>query len=275
MGIGTWQDMPVVTGEKWCGVTYFTTLRLSADHDAVSGSATAAVGASSGPYSSLNFGDHVGDEAFAVRRNREQLARVLPQNPLWLNQVHGVDVLDGDKAVDIDVTPVADAAVSSQPNKVLCIMTADCLPVVIADTQGMVVGVAHAGWRGLAAGVLENTLQALRDKAPKVREWRAWIGPAIGQPAFEVGADVRSAFVDDDVNTASFFASARNQPGKWQADLAGLASYRLSLAGVSRIELSGLCTFRHNDLLYSYRRDGQTGRMATVAWLNTLANYPD
>lgn len=275
MGVKRWQGMPIVTGDDWHGVNYFTTLRsCTGPADAHAGIAPVSTGASTGPYAAFNIGDHVGDEAEAVRHNRRRLASVLPRAPVWLNQVHGIEVFDADIVVDANpVAPIADAAVTSQPDKVLCIMTADCLPVVIADAQGSVLGVAHAGWRGLAAGVLENTLQALRDKAPRADEWRAWIGPAIAQPAFEVGADVRSAFVDGDVQTERFFAPGRAD--KWQADLAGIASDRLSRAGVGRIESSGLCTYRHVDLLYSYRRDGQTGRMATVAWLNALANYPD
>ena len=149
------------------------------------------------------------------------------------------------------------------PALVLAILTADCLPVVLTDTHGRVLGVAHAGWRGLAGGVLEATLAALKARAPQA-QWRAWIGPAIGPSAFEVGADVLAAFP----GATSFFVPREGHPGKWWCNLAGLARARLGAAGVEDITCSDLCTVT-DARFYSYRRDGQTGRIATLAWLQT------
>ncbi|MDX3894295.1 peptidoglycan editing factor PgeF [Pusillimonas sp.] len=278
MGIVTRRGMPVATGSDWPGVCYFTTLRLSAA--AVDASGTSQAGVSAAPYDTFNLGEHVGDDEQAVRSNRERLAALLPQPPIWLRQVHGIQVFDADSdaCCGDGLPPEADAAVTSTPGRVLCIMTADCLPIVLSDLDGSVLGVAHAGWRGLAGGVLENTLAALRERAPAGAQWRAWIGPAIGQAAFEVGEEVRSAFVEHDLKSAgrhradggpggveAFFAPGR--PGKWHADLAGLAVHRLKRAGVHEVLASGLCTHARSDLFYSYRRDGRTGRMATLAWL--------
>ena len=267
MGIVNRQGMPVVTGDEWSGLGYFTTLRLSKAEGAEGRSAGGhAAGASAAPYDTFNLGEHVGDEARAVAANRERLARMLPDAPLWLKQVHGVDVFDADAGPGGGSPPEADAAITSVRGRVLCIMTADCLPVVLCDLRGLVLGVAHAGWRGLAGGVLENTLAAMRARAPADSRWRAWVGPAIGQQAFEVGEEVRSAFAGPDAASARFFVPG-TRPGKWQADLTGLAEHRLKRAGVHAVQASGLCTHARTDLFYSYRRDGPTGRMATVAWL--------
>lgn len=281
MGILTWKGLPVVTGSGWPGLNYFCTLRMPAV-SAAAGPRTevGTAGASVPPYDTFNLGDHVGDDAMAVQANRNRLSAALPAAPLWLSQVHGTEVVDADQLpVEADgsdaiegrdryasTPPVADAAVTTTPGRVLCIMTADCLPVVLWNDQTQAVGLAHAGWRGLAAGVLENTLAKLRRRAPDRSSWRAWIGPAIGPTAFEVGDEVRQAFVDQDAGTATYFAPAR--PRKWLADLAGLAAYRLRQAGVIQVETCGLCTHARPDLFYSYRRDGATGRMATLAWLD-------
>ncbi|MCC2596459.1 peptidoglycan editing factor PgeF [Pusillimonas sp. MFBS29] len=247
--------LPTVTGEPWHGVRYFCTTRQG--------------GCSAGPWASLNLGTHVGDDGAAVSSNRQRLSALLPGEPVWLTQVHGVDVLDADQ-LEAEVrsggAPTADAAVTLQANRVLAIMTADCLPVVLASANGRALGVAHAGWRGLADGVLENTLQALRERAPGNVSWRAWIGPAIGPASFEVGDDVHAAFVDKDPDAAPFFVPKAEQ-GKWLADLPGLARLRLRKAGVGTIELSNACTFNQAETYFSYRRDGVTGRMVTLAWL--------
>lgn len=247
--------IPLVSGLPWTGVHYFCTTRQG--------------GASTGPWASFNLGEHVQDEAARVQANRQSLGALLPGEPLWLKQVHGAEVFDADRAAGIGQggdPPTADAAVTSQANRVLAIMTADCLPVVLASTDGRFLGVAHAGWRGLAAGVLENTLQALRERAPAHASWRAWLGPAISQRHFEVGADVYQAFTRGDPGTAVFFAE-KTQGLKWLADLPALARYRLHQAGVANIELSGQCTFERDGMYYSYRRNAVTGRMATLAWL--------
>lgn len=268
MGIVSRCGLSVLTGNEWPGISYFTTLRQANVADQ-GRTATAQQGADAGPFASFNLGDHVGDAPEAVQASRRRLALALPQEPVWLKQVHGIDVFDADEQHSrfAAPTPVADAAVTSSPHRVLCIMTADCLPVVLTDFNGRTLGIAHAGWRGLAAGVLENTLDALRAKAPAGSRWRAWIGPAIGQAAFEVGAEVRAAFVEQDAAASSFFIAGAS-PGKWQADLAGLAALRLDRAGVAETTNSACCTYTHPELFYSYRRDGQTGRMATVAWLH-------
>ncbi|NYT86564.1 peptidoglycan editing factor PgeF [Pollutimonas harenae] len=246
--------LPTVSGQPWPGINYFCTTRQG--------------GSSTGPWASFNLGAHAGDAADTVDNNRQRLRAILPGNPVWLKQVHGAQVFDAD-AVDEGGQgggiPVADAAITLQANRVLAIMTADCLPVVLASVDGQALGVAHAGWRGLAAGVLENTLDALRSRLPGNTAWRAWIGPAISQSCFEVGADVYDAFVGADPGSAVYFIP-HNTDGKWLADLPGLARHRLLKANVSTIELSDQCTFNQADMYYSYRRDAATGRMATLAW---------
>jgi len=240
-----------VSGLAWSGVRYFTTTRCG--------------GASAGPFNSFNLGGHTGDDPACVERNRRDLAQGLPDEPIWLAQVHGSAVLDAD-AWQGRGAPQADAAVTTRAGRVLAIMTADCLPVVLADTGGRVLGVAHAGWRGLAGGVLESTLDRMRLACPDASGFRAWVGPGIGQRHFEVGADVLAAFAGRDADTRLFFAE--KTPGeKWLADLASLARHRLCRAGVGDVELSGYCTYGRPDLFYSYRRAGRTGRMATLAWL--------
>ncbi|GAA4337871.1 peptidoglycan editing factor PgeF [Pigmentiphaga soli] len=229
---------------------------------------TRAGGASAGPFGGFNLGAHVGDEPAAVAANRERLQRLLPGAPRWLEQVHGTAVADVD-ALPADAVPRADAAVTRRPGTVLAIMTADCLPVVIADARSSVLAVAHAGWRGLLAGVLEQAVTAMA-VGPGVPV-RAWLGPAIGPQAFEVGDEVRAAFVAEDPACACAFAAtgghdAQGAP-KWLADLPALAQHRLRRAGVGVVVHSGLCTVAESDRFFSYRRDGRTGRFATLAWL--------
>lgn len=249
-----------VTGTSWSGVRYVSTWRDG--------------GVSAAPWNSLNLGLHVGDDPVAVRENRRRAGAGLPAGPLWLNQVHGTDVWPADDAAASepvqlaapDAVPCADAAVTTSRGRPLAIMTADCLPIVLADTAGTVLGVAHAGWRGLAAGVLESTLAAMQQRAASASDWRAWIGPGIGPEAFEVGGEVRDIFIAGDAGAASCFTPS-TRTGRWLADLAGLAERRLTRAGVARIELSGECTYRQADRYFSYRRQARTGRQATFAWL--------
>jgi hypothetical protein len=224
-------------------------------------STTRAGGASRGACASLNLALHVGDDPAAVAENRHRLrvAGGLPAEPLWLEQVHGVDVVVHDGRAGV---PRADAAVAFEPGRVCVVMTADCLPVVLADRDGTRVGVAHAGWRGLAGGVIEATVDAL-GVGPDALV--AWLGPAIGQPAFEVGPEVREAFVARDPRAAACFEP--NSRGRHQADLAGLARLALGRAGVSDVTASGECTARDRSRYFSHRRDGASGRMATLAWL--------
>lgn len=219
---------------------------------------TRAGGVSSGPHASLNLGLNAGDVAAAVLQNRARLQSLLPQRPLWLTQVHGSRVLDADSATG---APQGDASVASNPGTVCTIMIADCLPVLLCDRGGRCVGAAHAGWRGLAGGVLASTVA--RMPAPPA-ELMAWIGPGIGPGAFEVGVDVWQAFCANHAENATAFR--RHTPGKWLCDLPALARNALRRAGVLSIHASGLCTHSDPHRFFSYRRDGVTGRMAAVIW---------
>ncbi len=238
-------------------------------------STTRGGGLSSGPWGladgasgGLNLGMGCGDDPAAVAANRARLRRFLPSAPVWLRQVHGCDVLHVERSPDGDcVPPVADAMVSDRPACVLAIQTADCLPVLFADSRRRVVGAAHAGWRGLAGGVLEATVESMLALGASPASLHAWIGPGIGPDAFEVGDDVRQAFVGRDPGAAVHFRPRAGMPGKWLADLPSLAMHRLVAAGVSAIVPSGLCTVADPARFYSYRRDGQCGRMASLIWL--------
>lgn len=215
-------------------------------------------GASRGAYASLNLGLRCGDDEAAVRENRARLERALPQAPKWLAQVHGATVVEADR---LDHAPAADAAVARAPGTVCAVMIADCLPVLLCDASGTTVAVAHAGWRGLAAGVVENTVAAMNVRAS---ELVAYLGPGIGPRAFEVGAEVREAFVARDAAAAGDFTPAG--AGKWLADLFGLARRALARAGVDRVHGGGLCTYTDTARFFSYRRDRTTGRMAALIW---------
>lgn len=223
-------------------------------------------GASLGPYddghggAGLNLGVHVQDAPEHVAQNRRQLRSILPAEPVWLTQVHGVNVVD---AATVEGTPDADACVATQAGVVCAMMTADCLPVLFCDVGGNVVGAAHAGWRGLAAGVLERTVESMRLRG--AGEILAWLGPAIGPQRFEVGADVLDAFAAHDPASTSAFVAIAGRDGKFLADIYQLARLRLAQAGVARVSGGGLCTVT-DTRFYSYRRDKLTGRMATLIW---------
>jgi YfiH family protein len=219
-------------------------------------------GASLPPFDRFDFGLRNGDDPAAVRANRDALARGLglPSAPCWLRQVHGTRVVvDPDPADE----PEADAAVSRVPGKVLAILTADCLPVVLASADGAVIAAAHAGWRGLAAGVLEATVMEMQSPPETLL---AWLGPAAGPDAYEVGAEVRDAFLGRDAEAAVAFVATR--PGHWRVDLYRLARQRLVGAGLApgAIHGGGLCTISDPSRFFSHRRDQRTGRMATLAW---------
>ncbi len=222
-------------------------------------------GVSQMPFASLNLGDHVNDEPHAVAQNRQIVTDHLrlPSEPLWLQQVHGTVVasLPGQSCVP----PQADASVAFHPGTVCVVMTADCLPVLFCDCAGTRVAAAHAGWRGLCDGVLEATVQRL-DCNPA--DLLVWLGAAIGPDAFEVGEEVREAFIAKDARAAKAF-KANQQTGKWLADIYMLARQRLQLAGLKPTSMSGgnYCTFQQSDYFFSYRRDGQTGRMASLIYL--------
>jgi polyphenol oxidase len=217
-------------------------------------------GASKAPYTSFNLGDHVGDEPIAVAENRRRLrsGAGLPAEPSWLAQVHGVAVADLDQAGPY---APADAAVARGPKKVCAILTADCLPVVLTADSGGIIAAAHAGWRGLAAGVIEATVRAMGVPPESLM---AWLGPAIGVKHFEVGPEVREALLKGDLQAGEAFEL--NARGRYQADLRLLARRRLSILGVTRIFGGGECTFAQADRYYSHRRDGITGRQATLIW---------
>jgi polyphenol oxidase len=217
-------------------------------------------GFSQGPWGSLNLGDHVGDNPAHVAANRDLLRQRLPAAPCWLRQVHGIVAVDAAFAPE---NSEADAAFSRRTATVCAVMTADCLPVLFCDRAGTVVAAAHAGWRGLLAGVLEQTIAGM--KVPGT-ELLAWLGPAIGPENFEVGDEVRQAFLDRD-GAASTAFRPHNQR-KWLADLELLARQRLNSAGVGAIFGGGMCTVDDAARFFSYRRDGVTGRMASLIWLD-------
>ena len=222
------------------------------------GCTTRIGGISTGIYESLNLGDHVGDDPLAVVENRQRFKAMcdLPAEPRWLSQVHGSDV-----ARDPEAGTEADAAVTALADSVCVVMVADCLPVLFASADGREIAAAHAGWRGLAAGVLESTVAAFAVPAGEIR---AWLGPAISAAEFEVGEEVRDAFCSFDGTAITCFR--RNDRGRWQADLYGLARQRLDRAGVTEVSGGGLCTYRDQDRFFSYRRDGQCGRMAAFVF---------
>lgn len=213
----------------------------------------------------LNLGLHVGDDPAAVQANRARLQTLLPGRPAWIAQVHGNGVVDA-ATVQVGRTQEGDASIATAPGVVCAILTADCLPVLFADLDGKVVGAAHAGWRGLAGGVLEATVAAMR--AAGAGDITAWLGPAIGPDAFEVGADVKAAFdtaLPD--QAADAFRPYPGRPGKYLADMALLARRALARTGVTRVHGGERCTATETDRFYSYRRDGVSGRQASLIWI--------
>lgn len=225
-------------------------------------------GVSPAPWSSLNLGGHVGDAPEAVHENRRRLAAALalPAEPLWLQQVHGFEVWHAGARPVGATPPVADAIVVDRPGEVAAIMVADCLPVLFCDRGGRRVAAAHAGWRGLAAGVLENTVAAL---GLPPGELFAWLGPAIGPARFEVGAEVRQAFLEATAGDAAAAHFAPSPAGRWLCDLAGLARTRLARLGVGAVHGGGHCTASDPSRYFSHRRDAPTtGRMAALVWLD-------
>lgn len=250
-----------LNGPDWPGVRYFCT--------------TVAGGHSQGDWASLNLGEHCGDDPKHVAQNRAKLLELLPSAPHWLQQVHGTQIYRALRPAQqvaqlpYRQAPIADAAWTTVPNTVIGVLTADCLPVVIADQAGTVVGVAHAGWRGLAAGVVPRLFKQLQAQVAADASWQMWIGPAISQRHFEVGAEVRDAFVQKNQSWASYFLpSAR--PQKYYADLAGIAAEQIRQLAPKRVTVyySGACTYAESERYFSYRRRANTGRMVTLAWLS-------
>ena len=224
-------------------------------------SSTRNGGISLSPYDSLNLGAHCGDNLEHVEENRRRLfaAGGLPSKPVWLEQVHGKDVLT--LTGEAYASKRADASYSNTPGMVCAVMTADCLPVLFCNRAGTEVAAAHAGWRGLCAGVLEETLACFADRPENIQ---AWLGPAIGPNAFEVGQDVREAFMAVDAAADSAFIPAGE---KYYADIYTLARQRLAKAGVTQVSGGDRCTFTQKQDFFSYRRDKTTGRMASFIWL--------
>lgn len=222
-------------------------------------------GVSESPYQSLNLAEHVGDALASVQANRVLLrdALALPAEPVWLQQVHGVAVLQA--TPDSAIGQCADASVSRAPGVVCAVMTADCLPVLLCDRAGQVVGAAHAGWRGLLDGVIEQTVAAMAPVAPE--DMLVWLGPAIGPQAFEVGEEVRAAFVAYAAEAAAAFVPGR--AGHWYADIYALARQRLAALGINAVYGGDQCTYSDATHYFSYRRDNITGRLASLIWLDT------
>lgn len=223
-------------------------------------------GVSAPPYASLNLGTHVGDDPGTVARNRALLRETLPADPHWLRQVHGTQVAHLDEASG-NAEPEADAAMTRRAGTVCVVMIADCLPVLLCDRDGSVVACAHAGWRGLSGGVLEATLRAMDCQSDRVL---AYLGPAIGPSAFEVGAEVRDAFMQSHAEDAAcFHTKAPGQAGepKWWADLPGLARRRLQRNGVTSVYGGRDCTYGDSTRFFSHRRDGRSGRHAALIWM--------
>ncbi|WP_337843277.1 peptidoglycan editing factor PgeF [Rheinheimera sp.] len=232
-------------------------------HTAIS---TRLNGCSGASYASLNLGSHVADDPLLVQQNRQHWQRLaaLPAEPYWLNQVHSTLCVDLTQADFSAGAVTADAAFTTKALQVATVLTADCLPVLFCDQAGTAVAAAHAGWRGLCDGVLEQTLAHFPDHS----EVLAWLGPAIGPAAFEVGDDVLAAFIARQPQAEQAFKAVAGKSGKWRADLYQLARLRLQAAGVRQIYGGGFCTYTDEARFYSYRRDGQTGRMASCIWFS-------
>ncbi len=224
-------------------------------------STTRAGGVSRPPFDTFNLAMHVGDVAEDVRQNRARLREEarLPAEPRWLRQVHGTTVVDVASATD---APEADGSVAERPGAVCAVLTADCLPVLLCDRRGTVVAALHAGWRGLAAGIIEAGMARMQ-RPPQ--EIIVWLGPAIGPDAFEVGEEVRDAFMTHDDGAQRCFRA--NGDGRWRADLYALAARRLSALGVEDVYGGGYCTLSERRNFFSYRRDDRCGRMASLIWL--------
>jgi len=219
---------------------------------------TRAGGVSQAPFDGLNLGDHVGDDPAAVAANRTRLVEALGCRPAWLQQVHSPDAVEADPRQ----VPTADASWTATPGTACAVLTADCLPALFCDRAGTRVAAAHAGWRGLAGGVLENTVAALGGEPDKLL---VWLGPAIGPQSFEVGAEVREAFLTRHAEAERAFVPSANA-GKFMADLYSLARIRLAAIGVTAVHGGGLDTFS-DPRFFSYRRAARTGRFASLVWL--------
>lgn len=223
-------------------------------------------GVSQSPYDSFNLAEHVGDDPLSVEENRKRLEQVLslPESPLWLNQQHTAQLFFLDGIASRKSRSVADAAWSAQRGRVAVVMTADCIPVLVTNRKGSLVAAIHAGWKGLAKGIVRKSLKALPEESANLI---SWIGPSIRQAHFEVGQDVYDAFCNKSSQATDCF-QPRSQSGKYLCDLPGLLKLELTEMGVGEVYDSGLCTYEDESRFYSYRRDGQTGRMASLIWID-------
>lgn len=230
------------------------------------GTTTRLGGVSVAPYHSLNLASHVGDDSASVRLNRQRLHDFLqlPAKPGWLQQVHGCHIAQGQELTE---TPKADAAMTQRAGVVCAVMTADCLPVLITDRRGSQVAAVHAGWRGLLQGIIPETVRAM---ALAASDTLVWLGPAIGPQAFEVGAEVRTQFVDQNARFAEGFMAGA-AADKWLMDIYAIARLQLQALGIRAVFGGGLCTVSDADRFFSYRRDGITGRMASLIWIRDRA----
>ncbi len=226
---------------------------------------TRAGGVSSGMFGSLNLGVHVGDAADDVEENRRRLRTLLPSSPVWLNQIHGAEVVDAALVATCHAPLAADASFTTQLRVPCTVLVADCLPVLFCAADGSCVAAAHAGWRGLHRGVLEHTVAAMNTKAGNIL---VWLGPAIGPLAFEVGDDVFKIFTEVAPQDTFAFKRIAGATNKYFADIYELARLRLQRAGVTEIFGGQFCTLSDADRFFSYRRDGQTGRMGAMIWLD-------
>ncbi len=228
----------------------------------VAGTTTRAGGSSAGPYASFNLAAHVGDAEDCVTENRRRLRDIcgLPAEPRWLRQVHGKTAIRCAAANAAAAAAEADAAITADADVPCAVLTADCLPILLCAADGSEVAAVHAGWRGLAAGVLERTIAAM-----SVQPAMAWLGPAISQAAYEVGGEVRNAFRAQSMAATRAFAP--NARGRWQADLYELARQRLAAADVANVYGGDFCTYTDEARFFSHRRDGRCGRMATIIWI--------
>jgi len=228
-------------------------------------------GVSQEPYDSLNLGSHVGDIPKHVAKNRSLIRLHIPSDPIWLQQIHSTLVSTPAQRKELGGGPIiADAAITNMPNQVLAILTADCLPVLFAANDGSIIGAAHAGWKGLCAGVLENTVSEMLLSRPQLKssDLLAYMGPAIGPNAYEVGEDVYTHFASSSIGIKKGdFQEIPDKKGKYLANLYSLAKNRLNALGLNQIEGGQLCTFQEPELFYSYRRDGVTGRFASLIWI--------
>lgn len=252
-------SLPVISGPSIKNINYFFTTRQG--------------GISTGDFDSLNLGFNTADTNANTKNNRDRLQARLPSSVPWLNQVHGnnVHIINSIQQNQFNTRPTADAAVTNVAGQVLAIQTADCMPVIIAHEYGLCLGVAHAGWRSLVGGILENTVQTLvNEYGVNPINLVAWIGPCIQQQFFQVGEDVLTEFVTSDSSYKQYFQSEMgiNQGKKWRLDLPSLAAHKLSMLGLENTYISGLCTYENDKLFYSYRRNNNTGRQAALAWIS-------